>query len=502
MRQGAISLTSANRSLTLLVYIMVTLIGLVISVAIVVIDPLAGLLPIIMLLGLAIVARKELLLYVTMFIALLVAGLAQLYFPPLSFVRWIVPITSTLLLIHLIPFKLGERDVSRSMPWLLRWALIYFVVTIFSSLINWRGSIEFMQGVKLYFQLWGLLFGLTLISWRPSVLDGVLKALLLLAVIQLPFVLHQYVFIVPAREGLWQLGVVPLDVVAGTMGANYFGSGQNVVLSFFLVSTFGVLAALWREKVVRYWLFLIATPFLLVPLFLNESKFAVVILLVVLAFVFRKDIYQKPFRFILISVVTTLLVIGLLVSYSMSFGKGRTLAETVEFTIESNVGSRGYAGMVLNRWTVLSFWESKHGLDNLPETLVGHGLGASHESTQSALVSSTNTLADTLYRGYGIGLTSVSSILWDAGLIGIASLLFMFVSAYLGAWRLSRLNVSNPWHRGVFEGLQAVIMAAGLMLFHSNYFVLDPAFQSLIYFVFGYIGFWAVRNTNRSASRQ
>lgn len=502
MRQGTILLTPANRSATLLIYILVMLIALFTSVVMAVIDPLAGLLPIIMLLGLVIAIRKEPLLYVSMFIALLVAGLTQLYFPPLSFVRWIIPITSTLLLVHLIPFRIGERDASRSMPWHLRWALVFFVAAIFSSLINWRGSIEFVQGVKLYFQLWGLLFGLTFIRWRPSVLDGVLKALLLLAVIQFPFVLHQYVFIVPAREGLWQLGVVPLDVVAGTMGANYFGSGQNAVLSFFLVSTVGVLAALWREKVVRLWLFLIATPFLLVPLFLNESKFALVILLVVLAFVFRKDVYQNPLRFILVSLVTILLVIGLLVSYSMSFGKGRSLAETVEFTIESNSGSRGYAGMALNRWTALSFWVSKHGLDDLPETLVGHGLGASHELTQSVLVSSTNTLADTQYRGYGIGLTSVSSILWDAGLIGIVSLLFMFVSAYLGARQLSRLHVSNPWLNGVFEGLQAVVIAAGLMLFHSNYFVLDPAYQSLIYFVFGYIGFWSVRITNRPASRQ
>lgn len=502
MTKSPSPLTSSTGSASVLVLVLAIFVALFGGAILAVTDPLVGVLLVTMLLGLAVVIHKEFLLYFCMLIALVVSGLAQLYFPPLSFVRWIVPITASLLLIHFIPTIIGGRTGSRSLPWLLRWAILFFFVAIFSSVLHWRGPFGFVQGAKLYFQLWGLMFGVALIAWRPTVIDGVLKALFVLALIQLPFVLHQYFFIAPEREGLWHLLVVPLDVVSGTMGAERFGSGKNSVLSIFLISVFGVLVTLWREKGIRTWIFIGALPCLLAPLFLNESKFALVLLLVVLGYVFRRDVYQHPLRFLLISIVTALLVAGLLASYSLSFGKGKTITETVQATIDSNTGSRGYATLVLNRVTAVSFWASQHGIDDLPGTLIGHGLGASHESSESVLASSATTLADRRFRGYGIGLTGISSILWDTGIIGLIAVASIFASAFFSAGRLTRFYAFDSWRRGVFEGLQAVVLAAGLMLFHSNYFVVDPSLQSLIYFVFGYIGFWSLQAAIEPSARQ
>lgn len=502
MKQGPLSLMPSVGSAPALVFVLAMLVALFGGAILAVIDPITGVLLVTMLLGLAMIISKEVLLYFCLLLALLVSGLAQLYYPPFSFVRWIVPITATLLLIHLIPALFGGRQSTPNLPSFLRWALVFIVVAIFSSLLHWRGAFGFMQGIKLYFQLWGLMFGVALISWRPSVIDGVLKALFVLALIQFPFALHQYFFIAPEREGLWQLLVVPLDVVSGTMGADRFGSGKNAVLSIFLVSVLGVLASLWREKAVKTWILFVAMPCLLVPLFLNESKFALVQLLVVLGYVFRRDVHRHPLRFLLILVLTVLLAIGLLTSYSQSFGRGSTISETIQTTIDSNTGSRGYANQVLNRVTVLSYWARQHGMDDLPGTLVGHGLGASHESSGSVLATFATTLADKRYSGYGIGLTGISSLLWDTGLIGLAAIVTLFAGAFFSAGRLSRSFVSDPWHRGIFEGLQAVILAAGLMLFHSNYLVLDPSLQSLIYFVFGYIGFWTLKVAVKPAARQ
>jgi hypothetical protein len=493
MKQRSLSLVSSMGSVPALVFVAAMAIALVSGALLAVIDPMIGVLLITLLLGLAVVIHKEVLLYFCMLIALLVSGLAQLYYPPLSFVRWTVPITASLLMIHFIPTLIGSRAKSRSLPWFLRWAMLFLAVAIFSSALHWRGGFGFVQGIKLYFQLWGLMFAVALIAWRPVILDTVLKALFVLALIQLPFAIHQYFFIAPEREGLWRLLVVPLDVVSGTMGAERFGSGKNSVLGIYLISVVGVLFSLWREKAVKAWIFLLALPCLLAPLFLNESKFALVLLLAVLGYVFRRDVYQRPFRFLLISILTGLLAIALLASYSASFGKGKTIAETVQATIDSNIGSRGYASHVLNRMTAMSFWAKQHGIDDLPGTLIGHGLGASHESSESVLASSATTLADRQYKGYGIGLTGISSILWDTGIIGLLAIVSVFAAAFLSAGRLSRYFASDPWRRGIFEGFKAVILAAGLMLFHSNYFVVDPSLQSLIYFVFGYIGFWTLR---------
>lgn len=457
--------------------------------------PIFGALLLMLAVGVGLVFFKKILLYFCVFMALFVTGLTQLYYPPLSFLRWIIPIAASLLVFHIVFARIdtAARD-SLPFPWLFRWALLFAAVAVVGAAAHWQGSLNLIQGIKLYFQLWGVLFGLAFIKWQPKTLDNLLKALFVLALIQLPFVLHQYFFIVPEREGLWQLGIVPVDVVAGTFGADRFGSGRNAVLSMFLVAVIGVLAALWRAKALKGHVLLLAAPILLAPLFLNESKFAPILLLLSLGYIFRADILKNPLRFMVASLAAAALAIGLLASYSLSFGKGKTIVETIEVSVRSNVGSQGYAGRVLNRWTALTFWVERHGLQDLPGTLIGHGLGASHESSGSAL-SSTKNLADTRYRGYGIGLTGLSALLWDTGLLGTFTILAMFGSSFMMAGKLARSYASNPSRYGIFTGMQVAILSSGLMLLHSNYFVLDAVFQTLVYFMFGYVAYWTIRDS-------
>lgn len=457
------------------------------------VGPILGGLFLVLLVGLGTSFSRSLLLYFGMLVAFLVAGISQLYYPPLAFVRWIIPVSTGMLLFHVLWQQLQARDDSLRFSWILRWAIIFLLTTLIGSIINWQSGLNFIQGFKLYFQLWGLLFGLALLKWNPDTLDRVLKLLFFIALIQLPFALHQYFFIAPEREGLWKYGVVPLDVVSGTLGADRMGGGKNMVLSMFMVAMLGGLAALWRAKAIKGYIFMLAGPLLLAPLFLNESKFALILLLVSMAYVFRRDIFQKPMRFFMIATISGVLAVGLLTTYSMTFGKGGTISETLQFAVESNIGATGYGGRVLNRLTAITFWGEKHGLDDISGTLVGHGLGASHESSESVL-SSVRTLATTRYAGYGLGLSSLSSMLWDTGLVGVAAIIAMFLTAILTAHGLTQRYANDLWRCGIFEGMQAALLSAMLMLFHSHYFVVDPVFQSLVYFMFGYIAFWSIRS--------
>lgn len=455
--------------------------------------PVFGALLTVFVAGLALVFHKEGLLYFGMGVALVVSGLMQLYYPPLGFVRWVIPIAAGGLFLHILIGRFGaSTPTTGSLPWTLRWALLFLLTALVGSIAQWRGGLNFVQGIKLYFQLWGLLFGLTLIHWRPATMDGLLKVMAWVALLQLPFVLQQYLFIVPERAGLWRLGVVPVDVVAGTLGADRFGGGRNAVLSMYLVAAFGILASLWRCGALRGFLLALSTPVLLAPLFLNESKFALILVLLTLAYLFRADILRNPLRFSGAALVAAALALGMLASYSASFGKGKSIHETIQYTLESNVGAQGYASHSLNRWTVLTFWAAQHGLDDIPGTVFGHGLGASHESSESVL-SAARTLADTRYRGHGIGLTAISALLWDTGLLGTCAILAMFASAFLLAGRLARAHADDRRLSGLFDGMQAAVLSAGLMLFHSNYLVLDPVFQTLVYFMFGYLGYWSLR---------
>jgi hypothetical protein len=69
----------------------------------------------------------------------------------------------------------------------------------------------------------------------------------------------------------------------------------------------------------------------------------------------------------------------------------------------------------------------------------------------------------------------------------------MFISAFIAARNLGKHFIDDPWRAGIFEGMQVAVLVNALLLFHNNYFVLDAVYQTVVYFVFGYIAFWAIR---------
>lgn len=448
-------------------------------------------------LGLFFTLSPNLLLWAVIFGSLIFVGVAQLYYPPLSLIRWLIPFATVALLIHVLINSAVRLPSERgSIPALLWWAIAFMVMGVVSTLLNWQSAINAIQGVKLYFSVWGLLFGLVLLNWKPGSLDKVPQFFYWLVILQLPFVLHQYFYLVPERAYLWRYGVVPLDVVAGTFGADMQGGGKSAALGAFLVVTLALLLQMWKDKMVSFFKLVIALPFVVIPLLLNESKVSVLLLIVVFIFLYRDDIFRKPARFILASLFASVLVYGLLIAYAETYGHGKiTPMESVDMAIDANLGHTGYGGMELNRATVLAHWASEHFPKNVPAALIGHGLGASHESTEGAI--GVDNLATGQYYRKGIGLTSVSAILWDTGILGLICIIGLLVSSFLASGRLSRAAYKRDrWHSALFRGYQSAILVFVVLLFHSNFFVLDITFQTLMLFVIGHIGYSARHNTS------
>ena len=104
--------------------------------------------------------------------------------------------------------------------------------------------------------------------WQEETIDNLPRIIVWVALFQLPFVLHEYFVLVPARVGL-RGGIVAEDVVAGTLGASATGGGANAVLSILLVLAMAILMALYNRGLIspaRLWC---AAVLLLLPIFLN-----------------------------------------------------------------------------------------------------------------------------------------------------------------------------------------------------------------------------------------
>jgi len=417
---------------------------------------------------------------------LVFAGLLQLYLPAANGLRWAAVVWGAALYLRIL--LSGQGGAPRGYFY-----FVYFmfgVIGIVVGLLHGEDPRVIVRGAKNYLQLLPMLGILEALFRSPDDIRKLLRFFLVFGLIQLPFVLHQYFFLVPMREGLWRYGVVPVDVIAGTFGADLHGSGRNATLGVFLVCLISVLFGLLRSRAIGGRLFVALLLCYMLPLALNESKVSIVLLAMVFFVNFARDIAQKPSRFVLVAAFAIVGGTVMLMSYAGSYGQGATISDTVSKTVSANFGDRGYAGKLLNRATALSYWWTRN-TPNVFDFLVGHGIGSSHER-EGVLVGS-RSLAERKYKGVGIGLTALSSMLWDFGVFGTGLVLSLFAVSAMriampseppskprdqqrGSVRSGTIPIPGP----LATSLVACCGALAVMLLHNASFAVEQGYQILV----------------------
>jgi hypothetical protein len=441
--------------------------------------------------SLAVLAFPDALLWTTVVGGLVIAGLLEIYAPSLKLVRWAFAGAS-----FLLPFSILWRDQHLTsdapaqtlgrQPTLIYLLAAFLLVCFLSTVLNWHGVGHALYGWKGYFEAWGLLLGLALTRQTPVFFRHAPRLLLAIAFLQLPVVAHQFLVLVPERQGI--PGVVPVDIVAGTFGGSTTGGGANSVLALYLLCVIAVLISLWHSGASRARRLPLLAAMLMPPLFLNESKAAMVFLLVAFVLIFREDIRKRPIRFIGYALAMATLLAGLLFSYTMLSDRAvdKDPVYYIEHAVLQNT-QEGYrfAGYELNRVTSLKFWAEQRSRYGVAELLLGHGLGESRDQ-QGVIDLAGDTLASVRYHGMGIGLTSVAGLLWEVGVTGTLIVIAMFFSAFGLAGRLAR-RTRSAWEHGWFIGLQAVVAMIGLSLLHNQFFLFHFEYQVFVLLILGYL---------------
>lgn len=443
--------------------------------------------PVLLALSLVLAFHPWLFTWLIIFSALVVMGILKLYAPQFQVIRWIIPLMALSVPVGVFLLQAFNPNPAEKtkLPALFWWGTAFVVAALITTLVNWSGLLTAISGAKNYFQVWGLILVFALIRYRGDFSRGLTILLLGIGLLQVPFVLHQYVFIVPQRTGLFQ--VVPEDVIAGTFGADFYGGGNNALLAAFLFIVIGLLLSLWRNKVVSAWLVFPAVLLLAFPVFLNEAKVALFYAWVMFVVLYWEDIARRPLRFIVANTFLFAFMFVFVLFYAQvaaETGKAHSVGQYLDILKEQNL-YKGYGTYELNRWTALVFWFQEHVPHDLWHTFAGHGLGESQEG--AVLLDVSNNVASHSYHGMGIGLTGLSALLWDVGLIGTMLVSLMFLSAYRLAGRLARATVGDPLAMALFKGLQAGIAILALSVAHKSFFVFEMAFQTLFVLIVGYL---------------
>lgn len=446
-----------------------------------------------MFLGVFFIAKPLILLILVLFGGLVLSGSVSLYYPPLSQLRWGVVIAALLLcLVSLLAkfFRSSSSAIEKADIYLhpiFIWAVLFFSVVLFSSFFNLGLTLDAVIGLKGYFQVWGLLLAFAWLGFGDVSMKMYAWAILALTLLQVPFALHQFLVLVPQRTTIAaaQDLVVAPDIVVGTFVGSMGGGGGNVILSSLQVIGLALLAVLGRRGLLSRPKILVLAMLFITPVLLNETKATFVLLPLALLWIYRNKIRSNPIQTIFGGIAVIFLLWGLLYAYvNLPRSQSQTFKspeQYIEKAISYNFSDRGYGRFKLNRTTVYTHWLEHHGISDIVHTLVGHGAG---ETNEGGVGLRKNSIAMSQFQGMGIGLTALSALLWETGVLGLVSAVGLFFSVFRAACNIEHAIV-DPYAWAVLKAMQAGILVMGLNLLHNNYFVFEIGFQTLLFLIFG-----------------
>lgn len=414
-----------------------------------------------MILGLFLLASPKITIWLVIVLGLGTPALLDMAGHGLSRMLWAISMLGLLLwvpgVMHL--FSLNPQD-KKSTPLYIWIAILFTVFALASTVLQLHSFSELFGGFKRYFQGFGLMLVLATMPWAKADFDRWLKALLAIALLQLPFAIFERFILVPMRGGIESAGGEATDVVAGTMGANLQGGSPNAIMVFFVLLALTFVIARWKEQLLSTGKTCLLGLLLLLPLTLGETKIVIVLLPMIAVLLFMKDIQREPSKFIPVLLLLLVLTLGLAYMYVYLMLES-TFIEAVEGTVKYNIQEMGYGNLLLNRTTVMTFWAGLHDWYNPITFLFGHGLGSSYGAGFDA-----GHMAQ-LYPKYGINLTTISTLLWDLGVVGLVLYLSILAAAWLQMGRIEN-HTTDPQVRADSLSIRVGIALCVIFLMYSD----------------------------------
>lgn len=262
-----------------------------------------------------------------------------------------------------------------------------------------------------------------------------------------------------------------------------YSGGANAEMATFLIIFLAFLLARQREKLISLRRLVCFLP-IVVPLFLGETKVVVVLLPLMFLTLYRREIFRRPVFALGALVMGTVLTISAGCVYLNLLGK--TFDRQIQDTVEYNLKDRGYGTNVLNRTTALTFWVKHQGIEDPVGAVLGHGLGTAHTATGGHLAL---PLA-----GFGIDLTTASTLLWEQGPTG----LLLFILILMSAWRTAGALVGEELPAAVRADAAAIQAAIPIFAFYLIYrvsYLESMPFQIVFYGSLGYLA-WLAKIAN------
>ncbi len=371
------------------------------------------------------------------------------------------------------------------------WPGIFLFLVVFSTVINDPQFADFVNASRHYFFMWPimLVFMFGLVSQEMQV--QLWKALMIVAVLQLPMALYQYFFVAQTRS---RLNAPSWDAVIGTFQGSSVGGGDSAAMAIMLLIAMLTAIALWRaDKLHGAWMAIVVLTGL-ATLALAEVKAAVMLLPVVIGLYYYKELLQRPIESIVVMTGALLLVGGIFIVYEkLHYGdvpiytlNTKLPTSTYERVMralspEAESGGGSQLGRVNH---LVNWWDINVKSGDLKHSLFGYGMGATHASKIGV-----GELASRY--SYVMNKSSTIVLLWETGILGHFAFLLVLLSGSRISGRVAKNEAVPEIHRVFLRvGAVGLLLLAVTMLYKEFHFYSNPI-QFLMMFMLGQAAYWS-----------
>ena len=443
------------------------------------------------LVGTIIALDYRFLLMVTLIGGLVVSGVTQLYIPQLQLIRWAFTATALLLLLHVFFEALKSNSISwRIESSIMFWALLFVLVLLFSGYlqsVNFSVAVISMKG---YLQLWGALFAIALLPWTKEQMKKAPFFLLVITLLQIPFVLHQYFVLVPMRMGISDVaGLVPIDIVSGTFGGKIDHGGANAALTVLCFMTASGVLNFWKNDRISTQKFMLLISLVAFPAFINSTKISIIYLFAILFTTYYDEINLHPVKFLVRLIVTVMLCLVVALSVISSLPEDsqvQSLGDLYEQTYNYNVLEDNIRDNNLSRSGTIKAWTNPVRPHRFKDMVVGYGIGSSRIIDSEA----GRRISNKINVERPTGVTALAALLWETGILGVLTAIMLFFAAFSVATKLKRFYKNDGFHYSVFTAAQCSVLIMFISLGHKSFFTFHIGFQTLFVILFGYLTYW------------
>jgi hypothetical protein len=397
-----------------------------------------------LLLVLCLVIDFSKLFWLNVICAFLLVGQLQ-YFAGVGKAFWLNYLIAAIAFIRaiLLAFSLSRNQheglkKSRLLAFSFLFFFITFLTLLASSVINLSPLMQVLLSIKDYSLLWGYLFAVSAAVLAQRHLDSLIKYLPWLIIIQFPVVLYQRFFIAANRGGdsAW-------DSIVGLFGGDPNGGGASGAMATVTVVTMCSVIARWKNKQVGNMFCLLVIAVALATIMLAEVKFAMVMILVGVMYVYRGELTRKPIQVLVVMAISLFAIFAILVAYQSQFAGARSkasysLEDYISVTLDRNSDSQqiNFQTGEMGRIAAVKFWWQQHDMGSPVKFVIGHGIGASRFGQ------TVNGEAASQY-SFKIARSSLAIVLWESGFIGACSLILALCLALLAAMRKESENINS-----------------------------------------------------------